>query len=435
MISIETWAYIRRLYFHDGLDISAIAKELTLDRKTVRSAILTDDFLRIETGPGEQAQCDWGKCGTVDIEGAIRNLSCFVMTLSHSRFMHVCFYLSETMSRSFGIDGHLRAFDAFGGIPQNIVYDNLKSVVLGRYGKTIHFNATFMDFAGYCLFKPDPCRPAKPQHKGKVERGVGFVKGNFLAGREQLLEPPFELALLNHACAKWLVEKNQRIHGTTHKRPVDLLQKEQLHLLPLPPHPYDIALPKPVHADSQAFVRFETNLYSVPAEAAGKPVVLKATPYQIDICCENSRVATHKRSFARHKVFENPEHRKKMLRQKQRARQSKEIEFFLALDPVAEKFLEGLTQAGAKISHHIRRIMQMVDIYGKTEVLSAIERTCKYGAYHFEYVENIIQQRRRATETPVHGRPLPAIAKHGHNIRLREIDMSRYRINRDKDNE
>ncbi len=150
--------------------------------------------MRIETGPGEQAQCDWAKCGTVEIGSTTRHLSCFVMTLSHSRFLYVRFYLSETME-SF-LDGHVRAFEAFGGVPQAIVYDNLKSVVLQRYGSTILFHPLFMDFAGHYLFKPEPCQPGKPEHKGKVERGVAFVKGNFLAGREQLLKPPFELALL-----------------------------------------------------------------------------------------------------------------------------------------------------------------------------------------------------------------------------------------------
>jgi transposase len=173
MMSIETWAYIRRLFSHDGLSISAIAKELGVDRKTVRKAIATEDFLtkkqvkqsrsskldpfkaaiasivaktphlsgvrileklqdlgytggrsilndylaalpqrkgevylRIETAPGQQAQCDWGKCGSVKVGEATRNLSCFVMILSWSRFMYVRFYLTETMECF--LDGHCR---------------------------------------------------------------------------------------------------------------------------------------------------------------------------------------------------------------------------------------------------------------------------------------------------------------------------------------
>jgi transposase len=414
MMSIETWAYIRRLFSHDGLSISAIAKELGVDRKTVRKAIATEDFLtkkqvkqsrsskldpfkaaiasivaktphlsgvrileklqdlgytggrsilndylaalpqrkgevylRIETAPGQQAQCDWGKCGSVKVGEATRNLSCFVMILSWSRFMYVRFYLTETMECF--LDGHLRAFDAFATIPHTIVYDNLKSVVRQRYGKTILFNPLFMAFAGYHMFKPDPCRPRMPHHKGRVERGVGYVKNNFLAGRQHLLEEPFELAVLNHECAKWLREKNKRIHATTRKQPAELLETERPHMLPLPQNPYDIATPKPAHANHQAFVHFDSNLYSVPSEYGGMPLTLKATPYHLNICKGNQTIASHKRSFQKYQLFEKPEHRQKILRQKQKARQTKEIEFFIALDAVAETFLKGLTQTGAKV--------------------------------------------------------------------------------------
>jgi transposase len=499
MIPIETWAYIRRCFLHDGMSISAIARELALDRKTVRKAIAIYEFLiqkqlqrsrsskldpfkseiarilaktphlsgvrileklkdigynggrtilnaylatlperrpevylRIETGPGQQAQCDWGKCGSVKIGETVRNLSCFVMVLSHSRFMYVRFYLAETMECF--LDGHQRAFDVFAAIPQAIVYDNLKSVVRQRYGKTILFNPRFMAFAGYYMFKPDPCRPGMPEHKGKAEKGVDYVKNNFLAGREHLLEEPFELAVLNHECAKWMAEKNKRIHATTRKQPAELLEVERPHMLPLPQHTYDIATPQPAHANNQAFVHFDSNLYSVPSEYGGMPLTLKATPDTVDICKGTQTIASHKRSYAKHQLFEKPEHRQRMLRQRQRARQNKEIEFFIALDAVAETFLKGLVGAGAKVPYHIKHIMQMVDIYGKTEVLSAIERACEFGAYHFEYIENIIEERRRATDNPAR-QPLPPGTTRGQHIRLDEVDMSRYRVDKEQKDE
>jgi len=498
MITIETWAYIRRLYLHDGVSISAIATELGLDRKTVRRAIRTENFLdrqqqprarsskldafkpaidrllektphlsgvrileklkplgysggksilneylatlpqrqgevflRLETGPGEQAQCDWGQCGTLVIGNTKRLLSCLVMTLAYSRFMYVRFYLAETMEHF--LDGHVRAFAAFGGVPPTMVYDNLKSVVLQRHGKTILFNPTLMDFAGYYLFKPEPCRIRAPHHKGKVERGVDFVKSNFLAGREEILAPPAELAFVNHQCAQWLAEVNRRIHGATHQRPCDLLAEERSQLLPLPAHPYDIALKKSIYADQQAFVHFQTNLYSVPPEAVGKPLVLKVTPYRIELYHHDMLVASHDRSFEKYRVFENPEHRQAILRQKRQARRHKQRDFFLALGEVAEKFLAGLTLAGARIPYHLERIMQMVDIYGKIEVLAALEKACEHGAYHCEYIDNIIQQRRRVEESAT-ATLRPGI-KHGREIRLQDIDMSQYHLNTENDNE
>jgi hypothetical protein len=203
-------------------------------------------------------------------------------------------------------------------------------------------------------------------------------------------------------------------------------------MLPLPQHTYDIAMPQPAHANHQAFVHFDSNLYSVPSEYGGMPLTLKATPYHLDICKGNQTIARHKRSYEKYRIFEKSQHRQKILRQKQNARQNKEIEFFIALDAVAETFLKGLVGSGAKVPYHIKRIMQMVDIYGKTEVLSAIEHACKYGAYHFEYIENIIGERRRATDNLVEHHPLPPGTTRGQHIRLDEVDMSRYRIDKEQ---
>jgi transposase len=500
MITIETWAYIRRRHLHDGVGVTAIAQELNLDPKTVRTAIHTDDFLakkqqgrasaskldpfkpaiarlleqtphlsgvrlleklrklgytggktilndylatlpqrqgevylRIETGAGEQAQCDWGKCGTLQIGNAIRQLVCFVMTLSYSRFMFARFYLAETLENF--LDGHVRAFRAFGGVPQSIVYDNLKSVVLARHGKTILFNSTFTDFAGYYLFKPEPCRPRAPHLKGKVERGVGFVKQNFLAGREELFVPPADLAFVNHECGKWLTGINQRLHGTTHRPPLEMLAEEQPLLLPLPDHPYDIARPKTIYTDRQAFVHFETNLYSAPPEAKGKPLTLKVTPEEVAIYHQDELLAKHPRSYEKHRVFEKPEHRQAILRHKQQARPHKQREFFVAMDPIAEKFVAGLTRSGARVAYHIARLMQMVDIYGKTEVLSALARACEYEAYHFEYVENIIQQARCQRANQAGDHPGPLHLQHGQDIRLRDVDLSQYQCSREDHDE
>jgi hypothetical protein len=206
-------------------------------------------------------------------------------------------------------------------------------------------------------------------------------------------------------------------------------------MLPLPKHTYDIAIPQPAHANHQAFVHFDSNLYSVPSEYGGMPLTLKATPYQVTLCKGEQTIVIHKRSYDKHQVFEKPEHRQKILRRKRRARQNKELEFFLALDPVAETFLNGLVGSGAKVPYHIKRIMQMVDIYGKTEVLSALEHACKYDAYHFEYIENIIGERRRAQDDPSQHYPLPPGTRRGPQIRLDAVDMSQYRLDKEQKEE
>ena len=95
--------------------------------KTIRSKP-KEVFLRIETPPGEQAQCDWANCGSVLIGKAWRKLSAFVMVLSYSRLMFVEFTLSQCLEDF--LQCHINAFRAFGGVPKKILYDNLKAVVL-----------------------------------------------------------------------------------------------------------------------------------------------------------------------------------------------------------------------------------------------------------------------------------------------------------------
>jgi hypothetical protein len=142
-------------------------------------------------------------------------------------------------------------------------------------------------------------------------------------------------------------------------------------------------------------------------------------------------LAKHPRSYEKHRVFEKPEHRQAILRHKQQARPHKQREFFVAMDPIAEKFVAGLTRSGARVAYHVARLMQMVDIYGKTEVLSALARACEYEAYHFEYVENIIQQARCQRANQAGDHPGPLHLQHGQDIRLRDVDLSQYQCSRE----
>ena len=122
-------------------------------------------FLRIETPPGEQAQCDWANCGSVRIGETWRKLSCFVMVLSYSRLMYLEFTLSQCLEDFLRC--HVNAFTYFGGIPKKVLYDNLKLVVLSRLGTEVRFNPKFMEFSGVHGFQAVLCNPARGNEKGK----------------------------------------------------------------------------------------------------------------------------------------------------------------------------------------------------------------------------------------------------------------------------
>ncbi len=178
-------------------------------------------FLRIETQPGEFAQVDWANVGTIAIGNATRKLSCFVMVMSYSRMMYAELTLSQCLEDFMA--AHVNAFRFFGGVPKKINYDNLKTVVLARLGREIHFQPKFMDFAGSYLFEPIPCTVRAAWEKGKVESSIKYVRSSFLAGRLLL-----DLAGLRRNLAAWLEgEANVRIHGTTRERPLDRFELER----------------------------------------------------------------------------------------------------------------------------------------------------------------------------------------------------------------
>ena len=161
---------LRRMGYTGGL---SILKELL---RTLRPE-KPKAFLRIETQPGEFAQVDWANVGTIAVGNATRKLSCFVMVMSYSRVMYAELTLSQCLEDFMA--AHVSAFRFFGGVPKKINYDNLKTVVLSRLGRDIHFQPKFMDFAGAYLFEPVPCNVRAAWEKGKVESGIKYLRGSF----------------------------------------------------------------------------------------------------------------------------------------------------------------------------------------------------------------------------------------------------------------
>jgi transposase len=144
-------------------------------------AILLPAVRRYETPPGKQAQMDWGICHYQDAQGSLHKVPTFVIILGNSRMKYV-----EFTSRCDLNSLHrciVNAFAYYGGMPQEILTDNMKTVVTGREAGKPIWNTRFADFAADIGFTPKVCRVRSPQTKGKVERLVRYVKENFLPGR------------------------------------------------------------------------------------------------------------------------------------------------------------------------------------------------------------------------------------------------------------
>lgn len=190
--------------------------------------------VRFETEPGHQMQADWASVG----RGADK-LKVFIATLGWSRAAYVEFCDDEKIETL--IRAHENALLAFGGVPAEILYDNMRTVVIERnaYGRGVHrFHAGFLDYARHVGFLPRLCQPYRAQTKGKVERFIGYLKRSFwipfvASMRQAGLRPDKHAA--NAAVTRWLREvANARVHATTKEVPTARLVVEGTKLQPLP---------------------------------------------------------------------------------------------------------------------------------------------------------------------------------------------------------
>ena len=347
-------------------------------------------YLTLSFAPGECAQVDWGKFGTVAVGSTRRKLSFFVMVLCHSRMMYLEFTVLETMEHF--LTCHQNAFQFFGGLPENIMIDNLKSGVLHHLvGAAPVFNQRYLDFANHYGFTIKPCAPRKGNEKGRVENGVGYVKKNLLAG----LDIP-SFAAINPLARQWLDNiANVRNHAATKERPVDTFKIDKTALKALPGMSYDVGVITSVRASSQFRVRLDTNRYSVPAEYAGARLTLKTYPDRLCIYAEHNLISTHPRSYDRDLDFEHPDHPKELIEQRRKAKEQHLYTKFLSLSTRADEYYKQLAQRRLNARHHIQKIVALAEIHGKDVVARAMDDSFFFNAFSSEYIANIIESRSR----------------------------------------
>lgn len=360
-------------------------------------------YQEVHYEPAQALQVDWGECGSVQVGSTRRKVSVFVAVLCYSRMLYIEFTLSQRKAEFYR--GLVNALTFFGGSPRCLIFDNLKAAVLNGSGRSACYHPEFLALCGYFCMQPVACARRDPESKGVVEGSVRYVKHNALAGRtEQLLRFEDYLALAPY----WRDQvANVRRHESTHERPLDRWEEERVLLRPLPALPFDTDEVVPAIVSPHARVAFDGNRYSAPPQFVRKPLTLRANRDELRLLHEGQVVAQHVRSYERGQVLVLPEHRLAALTLRQRPQQQALERDFDAWGPEARAFHLGLNGRPVKTGVHLRRLLKLAQVYGRTEVLAAISRAVELATYDAAYVENLLLAERRRRQLPTPTIPTP----------------------------
>lgn len=261
-------------------------------------------YLPLEFEPGQDAQVDWGEADVI-YQGKQRTVQVFYMTLCYSRRTFMMAFPSQKQEAFFV--GHQAAFNFFGGVPQRISYDNLKTAVYEVLkGKQRIEQKAFLHFRGHYLFESHYCTPGAGNEKGIVEGWVGYGRRNFMVPLPVV--DSFE-ELNAHLLASCLAEDSRTVTGQP--RPIgEMWQEEVCKLRPLPTRPFESCRRVDVTVNKYSQVVLETNRYSVPCDKALPQVVAKLSPLTVKIYRpdEADPIAVHPRSYDKEQEIIDPLH-------------------------------------------------------------------------------------------------------------------------------
>jgi transposase len=250
---------------------------------------------RIEVMPGIEVQIDYAKVGTLEDKntGKKKTIYAFIATLSHSRHKYVEFVYSQD-EKSF-IMSHVKMFNYFGGVPERIKIDNLKSGVIKADRREPILNRSYQEMAEYFGCFIDPARVRHPKDKGKVERDVQTIREQFKKYQE--IYPNLTLTQANEMIKKYLIEEyGQRNHGTTRQKPYEVFKTiEQPVLKKLPEGEYEVVEWKECKVHPDCFIQFNKIRYSVPYKYVGETVSVRGKEKIIEIYHNSELIKQHSR--------------------------------------------------------------------------------------------------------------------------------------------
>lgn len=253
--------------------------------KKKKRSLQQEAFFPLEFAPGEEAQVDWG-AAWVNICSRLVQVHLFCMRLCYSRATFVRAYLNEKLECF--LDGHVKAFRFFGGVPRGCAYDNLRTAVLRvGVGQERDLQPRFVEMRCHYVFGSRFCNIESGNEKGRVENLVKLAQSDFLAG-----VPVFSS-----------MEDLQRLAPHSEETRHELFIEEQAAMQPLRHGDFEACIKESTFASKQSLVRFQNNFYSLPVRWANHSVCLKAFADRMEFVCKQEVVAVHERCWDKHKFL------------------------------------------------------------------------------------------------------------------------------------
>ena len=351
-------------------------------------------YSRFDVRPGERLEVDWADMGFW-LPGVVRRVSAFVAVLAYSRMLYLEFLLSQQMG-SF-LRAMERALIFFGGRTAVDVFDNMKTVVLGRTAAGPIYNPRFVEYARVRGFAISATAPRQPTGKPFVERGIGFVRTRFCPGRRFA-----DLGQLRLDAGLWRDRfANGREHEATGKVPALVFEHEEKHVLgPLTERPFDTDDTLPTGVGRTHRVHFDRNDYTVPWRLAGQTVLVRADDSIVRVVLGPKEVARHARSWQVRDDVRDDAHELGM-REVNGRRHAGVLPD--ALEPLAERgrrYFALLAATRRSIRHETVRLVWLVELFGERATADAMDEVMRTGHVGADYIEYVLRHKRRLMPGP-----------------------------------
>jgi transposase len=347
-------------------------------------------FMPLKHPPGE-AQVDFGSA-TVVYRGQERKAAVFVMSLPYSDALF-CQIFPRECTETFQ-EGHRRAFEFFGGVPNRITYDNTKiavTKVLQKRDRTL--TREFLRLESHYLFEHHFCLVRRPTEKGHVESLVGYSRRNFLVPVPKLDDfEVFNEGLLDD-CRRELGRQVRGKPGTK----AELLDEDVRAMLPLPAQPFEARRVEICQANSLSLVRFDRNDYSVPTQYAHRTIMATGSIERVRFVVQDQMVAEHLRDWDNENVHYDPLHYLALLERKPGA-----LDFGKPFDDwdlpegfgVLRRRLEG--ELGSAGRREFIKVLRLLESCEPRELAHAVDRALMIGAMTVEAIRLLLQDGREA---------------------------------------